>query len=70
MKTWRKTTWAIVVWTAFIAYWLYSGLQSAPITTNAEAAGAGIAIFFILFVWVLILIPLSLLWFGTRPRSV
>lgn len=72
MPRWRKPSWAIAVWTTVVALWLVTGIAGTAdkaSQSTAYAAGAGIAVFFILFVWVLILIPLALLWFGTRPRT-
>jgi len=75
MPHWRKTSWAIAVWTGLIALWAISALVSVSgIEATSEAAQTGVAVgttiglTFVAIVWLLGLVPLALLWFGTRPR--
>lgn len=72
MRKWRKTTWAIVIWTALCALWLFTGMAAVAedaAVSDAAALGATFGSAFILFFWLLLVIPLSVLWFATRPKE-
>lgn len=82
MRSWRKTTWAITIWTGLMGLWAISGLAAAgevasecAAETYTEACEAGtalggmIGISFLVFIWLAVLIPLSILWFATRNRG-
>jgi len=73
MRRWRKMTWAIVIWTGLCFLWVFAGLSEASKVTGAGttayAAGVTIGVTFIIFVWFLVLIPLALIWFATRPKE-
>lgn len=69
---WRKMTWAIVIWTVLMLIWVISGLNAAGAsgnTSTAYAAGVGIAITFIFFIWFVGFIILALIWFMSRPKA-
>jgi hypothetical protein len=72
MPHWRKTSWAIAVWTVLMFLWMGAGfaggLENAS-QSAAYSAGMGIGVFLLFFIYVLGLVPLALLWFGTRPRA-
>ena len=72
MRHWRKTTWAIAIWTTLCFLWVASGVAATAdkaASSDAAALGTTFGVAFILFFWFLVLIPLALLWFATRPRS-
>ena len=64
---WRKATWAIIIWTALCAYWLYDGV----LNTQAESAERYGLFYFlivgfsILFTWFVGLLVLRIL--GDEP---
>ena len=77
MRRWRRTTWVIVIWNVLIAVWLVAGLSGIEQCTGdyveaceaGTAIGAGLGITVILGLWFIVLIPLSILWFATRPKD-
>jgi hypothetical protein len=71
MRSWRKTTWAIVIWTALMVLWIGSGIAAvAPqTTTTAGAAGATIGVTILVLLWFLVVVPLAIIWFATRPKE-
>lgn len=72
MRSWRKSTWAIVIWTALCAIWLFSGMAAVGddvANSDAAAVGATIGVTFIIFFWFLLLVPLAIVWFATRPKD-
>lgn len=81
---WRKMSWALIVWTAFILIWAIAGggsaasdcanekgdeFLSAETAREACEAGAGIGVALILLVGFFGFVFLSLIWFMTRTRS-
>lgn len=78
MRSWRKSTWAILIWTALIAIWIIVGVNNVgnlPATgSDAEnagrAIGTGIGVTLILMVWFIGFIVLAIVWFMSRPRYV
>lgn len=76
MRSWRKMTWAIVLWSGLMLAWLIGGLSAvgdlpAPGTAAEEAGaaiGTGIGVTFIFGIWFLGFIVLAIIWFMTRPR--
>jgi hypothetical protein len=72
MRRWRKSSWAIAIWTAVILLWIVSGIASTAdvaSTSAAAAAGVTIGVAFILFVWFLVMVPMTIIWFATKPKG-
>ena len=72
MRRWRKSSWAIAIWTSLILLWIVGGLASVSkvaSTSTAAASGATIGVAFILFVWFLVMVPMTLIWFATKPKG-
>jgi hypothetical protein len=68
---WRKATWAIIIWTAVMAYVLLVGLPN----TQSESAEKYGAFYFILiglvllFWWFFGLLILAVVWLISRPKE-
>lgn len=80
MARWRKMTWAIWAWSLLCLVWLITGIAAVSSTKRhcnglsqsacqaATNVGAGIGVTFIVIVWLLVFLVLSLIWFMSRPR--
>lgn len=73
---WRKATWALVIWSALMGFWLVSYVGSNDCASKGDEAsrsgcetGTGIGIFIIFIVGVLGFIALSLVWLMSRSRT-
>ncbi len=77
---WRKSTWAVLIWTVLMVIWLagagsagndcatqFHGAYQGAKTAGCQA-GAGIAAGLIIVIWFLGYIPLGLIWFMSRSR--
>jgi len=72
MRSWRKSTWAIAIWTVLMAFWIVSGISATAdgaSQSEAYAAGATIGVTLVFMLWLLVLAPLALVWFATRPKN-
>src|SRR5689334_16776618 len=81
MRSWRKMSWAILIWTAVFLLWGISGvgavsnrcvgLTGDALTTcqAGTAIGGGLGITIIFFLWFVGFIVLSIVWFMTRPKN-
>lgn len=76
MRSWRKMTWALVIWTVLIGLWLasYAGaVGDIETSSSAEEAGvaigAGIGTTFLFIIWFLGFVILSIIWFMSRPKT-
>lgn len=82
LRKWRKMTWAILVWTALMAVWAIAGAASnncgsqkgdqylsAHDAQAACAAGTGIGVALIFFLWFIGFIILAIVWFMSRPKG-
>ncbi len=81
MRSWRKMTWAILIWTAVMVAWIVSGASAVSNNCAGEtgdalatcqaatAIGGGIAVTLIGFIWFIGFIVLSVIWFMTRPKN-
>lgn len=72
MRRWRKTTWVIAIWTGLVALWLIAGiskLAAGPSQSTAVAAGVALGATFLFMMWLVVLAPLALVWFATRPKN-
>ena len=78
----RKTTWALILWTALILIWAIAGTAgnncgsqtgdgflSAKDAQDACAAGTGIGVALVLLIGFFGFAFLSLIWFMTRTRG-
>ena len=81
MAHWRKTTWALVIWTVFMVLWLASTLRgefNCDRETGAARAvcdaGASIGMTYgaslVGVVWFIGFIAIGLIWMVSRPKSV
>ena len=73
---WRKATWALIVWSALILFWVISGLVNSDCGNQAKygdstacGIGTGVAIFLILGVGFFGFVFLSLIWLMSRPKN-
>lgn len=72
MGSWRKISWVIAIWTVLIGVWIVSGINAAApgaAQSQAYAAGATIGVTLVFMLWLLVLAPLALIWFATRPKA-
>jgi uncharacterized Zn finger protein (UPF0148 family) len=77
---WRKATWAVVLWTALFALWIGFGVSATSNNCAGKvgdeltacqagtAIGAGIGVTFLVIVWFLGFVVLSLIWLMSRPQ--
>lgn len=77
----RIATWAILIWTAFMAV----GILAAFLGIGGDCAGltgselsrcqadawvrGGIGLALLLFLWFVVLVPMGIVWFVSRPRE-
>jgi RNA polymerase subunit RPABC4/transcription elongation factor Spt4 len=76
---WRKATWAVVIWTILMAVWIAAGASSASNNCAGKtgsdlsacqagtAIGGGIAVTFLVLLWFIGFVVLSLIWLMSRP---
>ncbi len=70
---WRKATWAILIWTALMAYVLFDGLQSTQ-AESAERYGVfyfvvlGFALWGVLLIWFVGFLILAVVWLVSMPK--
>lgn len=81
MRGWRKATWALVIWTAIFAIWIAAGTGSVAnncaglvgddltLCQSGTAIGGGLAVTFLIFLWFMGFVVLSLVWFMSRPKN-
>lgn len=69
MRSWRKSTWALLIWTVIGVLWLYTGWSAVAEggTSDAEAVGGAIGSMVVIFFWFLGFVVLSIIWFASRP---
>jgi hypothetical protein len=65
---WRKTTWAIVIWSILV------GLNAGIVILNAGSARTTatvlvLALMFNFIIWLIGFVPLSIIWFMTKPKG-
>lgn len=78
----RKTSWALIAWTALFVVWIVAAIAgndcasqagdefiSDQTARDACAVGTGIGVALIFFLWFIGFIVLSIVWFLTRNRS-
>jgi Mn2+/Fe2+ NRAMP family transporter len=79
MRRWRLSTWALIIWTGLMVAWLVAAAGSDGANCAAEptrdlreaceageAVGTGLGVAFILFIWFLGFVVLSLVWVMRR----
>jgi hypothetical protein len=73
---WRKMTWVLILWSAFILIWAIAGgasndcgSEATKLNQNACDTGTGIGVAIILFLGFIGFVFFSLIWFMTRPRG-
>jgi hypothetical protein len=75
----RKATWAIIIWSVLMLLWAVSVGDAVGDACTAELAnrgacqlgatlGGGLALSFILVVWLIGFLVLSVIWFMSRPQ--
>ena len=73
---WRKMTWVINIVNVIFLIWIIGGIASRPsqvvpndnLCINASDAGTSIGVGLIIFLWFLVFVVLSIIWFMTRPK--
>jgi hypothetical protein len=80
LRSWRKMTWAVAIWTVLFAIWGITGAsavsdncagQTGDALATCQAAtaiGGGIGLTFIFMLWFIGFIILSLIWFMSRSK--
>jgi hypothetical protein len=68
---WRKSTWALILWTTLMALWegyLGSMLNCAYAdqACHAEETGNYTVVFFL---WIFVTVPLAIFWYRSRPNK-
>ena len=68
---WRKSAWALIVWTALMIL----GLFDAAVETAARCSkdlpctfNVGVAVVAVLFVWFVVAVPLAIIWLSARQK--
>lgn len=80
MRHGRKMTWTIWGWTILCAIWIGTGIASvshvkcsgdlsASTCHAATNVGAGIGVFLIFMIWLIVFLLLSVIWFMSRSRG-
>src|SRR4051812_3217175 len=78
LPRWRKATWALVLWSAFILIWAIAGgscaandcaQQATDLDQSACQAGTGIGIAIVLLFGFFGFVFFSLIWLMTRPKG-
>src|SRR5436190_16419996 len=73
---WRKMTWVLIIWSAFILIWAIAGgasnkcgEEATRLNQQACEAGTGIGVAIILLIGFFGFVFLALIWFMTRPKG-
>lgn len=80
---WRKMSWVVIIWCVVMGIWIISAIGTSDPSGNcvhpgaiskqtcedASNAGTGIGVVVLWFIWFFGFIPLSLIWFMTRPKK-
>ncbi len=78
MRSWRKSTWALVIWTVLMAVWAIGGSMSASSNANCggdqycqagTAIGTGIGVTMLFMLWFVGFIIGVIVWFASRPKD-
>lgn len=78
IPSWRKMTWVFLIVNALFVFWIIGGVAARPskdcppgdeLCVEASDVGTGIGVAVIIFLWFLVFIVLSLIWFMTRPKG-
>ena len=81
MRRWRKSTWALVIWTVLIFVWIAAGManagNAAQSCTGTDSAacqagvgiGTGIGVTFLFVLWFVGFIVGTIVWFASRPKN-
>jgi hypothetical protein len=67
---WRKATWALIIWTALMAVWLFYALANPA--TSEERYVPFVIVFTaiaLILCWFIGLVILALVWFMSRPKA-
>ena len=67
---WRKATWALIIWTALMAAWLFYALANPA--TSEERYVPFVIVFTavaLILCWFVGLVILALVWFMSRPKA-
>jgi hypothetical protein len=83
--SWRKMTWAILIWTALFVVWSFAGADNSDAVADcvrdsgglltrsdcetAANVGTGIGIALIWTLWFIGFVVLSIAWFMTKPKD-
>jgi hypothetical protein len=73
---WRKMTWVLIIWSAFILIWAIAGgagndcgQETTQLNQDACETGTGIGVAIILFLGFIGFVFFSLIWLMTRPKG-
>ena len=83
MPKWRKATWVLTIWNAFVILWLATAIGGVGPLSCAGETGAALAVCeagvnigqslglsFVLIVWVIGFVAFGLVWLTSRPKHV
>jgi hypothetical protein len=59
---WRKSTWALIAWTALMALWLPTSVSES----NRANGYAELAVLAVLSMWLVVALPLGAYWYTRR----
>jgi hypothetical protein len=70
---WRKSAWALIVWTALMIPWLFYSAVATAAGCTEEQPGfctfyVGFAVVAVLFVWFVVAVPLAIIWHSARLK--
>lgn len=76
MPKFRKMTWALLIWSGLIIAWMVAGgaasdclAEPDQLSREACEAGTGIGVALIALIGFFGFVPLSIIWFMTRPKT-
>ena len=71
-------TWVLLAVNAVFVFWVIAAAVDRPskdcaptdqLCINASDAGTGIGVALVVFLWFMVFVSLSLIWFMTRPKN-
>lgn len=70
MPSWRKATWALIIWCVLILFWIIAGASESNCAGDTACeAGTGIGLVIVALIGFFGFLFLSLIWFMSRPKT-